>query len=145
VSRLVQGCIFFIVMPLIFLSGCTSSAISVNASNRSAPPSQVNCLILPTATVKTQETLIISENIQKQRSQINLIDAEIIRNIAKRNELSKKIGDLKSSLNKEIIDSKREQQLIKYHEVLSHKYQVDSDLIKQIFNLIILHSRQLQK
>lgn len=83
--------------------------------------------------------------IKKLRNEIDKIDASIIKKISQRNKLSNKIGQFKSKLNKKIVDKKREQQLMLHYQKLCHHYQLNPKFIKQLFKLIIRHSRGLQK
>jgi chorismate mutase len=83
--------------------------------------------------------------IKQLRDKIDKIDANIIKKLSQREILSRKIGKLKSKLNKKIIDNKREETLIRRYEKLCSKYQLKSFFIKKLFKLIIVNSRKLQK
>ncbi|MBA2649317.1 MAG: chorismate mutase [Legionella sp.] len=84
-------------------------------------------------------------DIDELRSQIEALDSLFIEILAKRQQLSKKIGQLKSHLGKEIIDPLREEKLFSYYENLSKKYQLQPALVKKIFKLIIADSTNIQK
>jgi len=78
------------------------------------------------------------------RKQIEDTDAAIIQQLAKRQELSKQIGQLKSHHGKDIIDSEREEALFAFYETLSEKYHLQASFVKQLFKRIIAHSRKVQ-
>jgi len=84
-------------------------------------------------------------SIKKLREKIDKIDAAIIKKIAQRNLISKKIGRLKSTLTMKVMDKTREKQLMMYHHELCVEYQLDPALIHRLFKLIITNSRRLQK
>jgi chorismate mutase len=79
------------------------------------------------------------------RKQIDEIDALIIENLAKRQELSKQIGQLKSNHSKDIVDPLREETLFAHYRILSERYQIQANFIKDLFKLIIAHSKKVQK
>lgn len=83
--------------------------------------------------------------IEDLRTQIDEIDALIIENLAKRQELSIQIGQLKSIHGKDIVDHSREETLFTYYTHLSEKYHIQASFIKDLFKLIITHSRKVQK
>lgn len=83
--------------------------------------------------------------IEQLRKQIEEADALIIETLAKRQALSRQIGQLKSNDRKEIKDSSREEQLFAFYEELSEEYHLENTFIKEIFALIIAHSKTIQK
>ncbi len=78
------------------------------------------------------------------RSDIDLIDTKIINLIHQRLDLVKKIGTLKKEYNTPIIDIDREFALKKLHNKIAKENQLDYLFIKNIFELIITHSRHIQ-
>lgn len=83
--------------------------------------------------------------IEQLRKQIEETDAVIIEKLAKRQELSMQIGQLKSNHGRDIIDPIRENVLFKFYESMSEKYHLQQTFVKQLFKLIIANSREMQK
>lgn len=73
------------------------------------------------------------------------IDADIIDKISQRNILSIKIGQLKTKLDKDVFDKKREEEQMLYYKKICNQYQLSPSFIKGLFRLIIINSRKLQK
>ncbi|HEX4045621.1 MAG TPA: chorismate mutase [Gammaproteobacteria bacterium] len=78
------------------------------------------------------------------RNKIDKIDAAIIKKLAQRNKIAQKIGKLKAQSGKKVLDNKREQQLMRYHESLCEQYQLSAVFVKRLFKMIIAYSRRLQ-
>lgn len=96
--------------------------------------------------LKTQkQTSTPATQLELLRSKIERIDAEIIEHLAQRDDLAKQIGQLKMANGCEVIDLFREQKLFEFYQQLSEKYQLSSSFIKQLFKIIIDHSRHVQK
>jgi prephenate dehydrogenase len=91
------------------------------------------------AQVKSDEN-----NLQQLRQEIEKIDSDIIRNLAKRQKIVKKIGALKAQTNMPIKDREREIKLMAYYENLSHNYQINPEVTKKLFEIIINYSRESQ-
>lgn len=85
------------------------------------------------------------KELRDRRDKIDKIDQIIIKNIAQRISIAKKIGLLKNKLNKKIFDPKREQALMKMYNTLSEKHKLDPGFIQQLFKHIIAYSRSAQK
>ncbi len=83
-------------------------------------------------------------NLSYLRKEIEILDAQIIKNIALRFELVKRIGRLKNVQNLDIKDSSRELSLSKIHKAASQRMSIDPELILAIFDLIIAESRKIQ-
>ncbi|KGP63732.1 hypothetical protein EP47_05050 [Legionella norrlandica] len=83
--------------------------------------------------------------IEQLREQIQNIDHDIIRYIALRQDLCKKIGTLKRQLGKQIIDVEQEKKNFELYESLSKKYSMDPKFVAHLFRLIILNSRTIQQ
>lgn len=84
-------------------------------------------------------------NLETLRRKIEEIDKLIIAYLAKREEISIKIGKLKKEMGIQIYDPDREEKLSNYYKKLSEKYNVDPVLIFEIFNLVIKNSKTIQK
>lgn len=85
------------------------------------------------------------DTLEELRKQIEVTDACIIEILAKRQELSKQIGALKSKEGKKIVDRSREKQLFSYYEQLCQQYHLPEEFIHRLFRLIISNSRKVQK
>ncbi|WP_131793917.1 chorismate mutase [Fluoribacter gormanii] len=83
--------------------------------------------------------------LEELRKQIEQTDASLIEILAKRQELSKQIGVLKSQEGKKIMDRSREKQLFEYYEHLSKQYHLQEEFINRVFKIIIANSRKVQK
>ncbi|MCW8398621.1 chorismate mutase [Legionella sp. PATHC038] len=83
--------------------------------------------------------------LEELRKQIEQTDACIIEILAKRQELSKQIGALKSQEGKKVLDRSREKQLFEYYEHLSKQYHLQEEFINRLFKIIISNSRKVQK
>lgn len=85
------------------------------------------------------------EDLKTLRKKIDKIDAAIIKKLARRQKISKKIGFLKVSSKKKIKDSVREKKQKSQYKKLCTEFHIDFKFINQLFDLIICHSRALQK
>ncbi len=83
-------------------------------------------------------------SIKELRKKIELIDAEIIKMLARRQSLSKNIGKLKAKNALKIKDTNRETELKQLHASLSEKYHLDNTCIQQLFKIIINESKKIQ-
>jgi chorismate mutase len=83
--------------------------------------------------------------LKQLRLQVKQIDGDIIESLAKRQELSKKIGQLKLAHGKEVVDLAQEKKLFEFYEKLSEQYKLSKTFVKQIFQIIVTHSRMVQK
>ena len=82
--------------------------------------------------------------IDELRSQMDLLDNEIIAIISKRHSLAKIIGNYKISNNLPIIDKKRESEARIYHKKLTTQYGISYNYISELYQLIIEQSREIQ-
>ena len=83
--------------------------------------------------------------IEQLREQIQNIDHDIIRHIAFRQDLCKKIGTLKRQVGKQIIDIEQEKKNFEFYESLSKEYSIDPKFVARLFRLIIINSRTIQQ
>jgi len=84
-------------------------------------------------------------SIKKLRENIEKIDTEIIKKLAKREKIVKQLGCLKACEGKRIVDLNREKKLMRIYESLSTTYQLSFPYIRRLFKIIINESRKLQK
>ncbi len=83
--------------------------------------------------------------LEQLRQEIEQIDLVMIEALAKRQELSKKIGDLKLELGLNVVDPVREQKLFILYDKLAIQYNLPKDFVKKFFKYIIDHSKMIQK
>lgn len=79
------------------------------------------------------------------RNLIDALDDEIIHKISKRHQISKMVGEFKQKHNMAVTDNTREQWLHEYHHQLSEKYNIPAEFVDELFELIIVQSKKLQK
>lgn len=73
------------------------------------------------------------------------IDALIIQKLAERKAISIQMAQLKIHNGLDIIDLDRENKNFQLYEQLCKEYQVPYDMVKQLFHIIITHSRMIQE
>lgn len=83
--------------------------------------------------------------IEQLREKIDHLDAAIIKKLAQRQKLSKKIGQLKLKQKMQIKDITREKQMLLHYEKLSAPYQMNPIFIRNLFKQIIDYSRNVQQ
>jgi chorismate mutase len=79
------------------------------------------------------------------REQIDNIDENIIKQIAKRIFLIKKIAKLKNEKNIKIISGKREKIILEQIEKLSIKLKLNKKFVSKLFRFILAESKRIQK
>ncbi|MDF3055559.1 MAG: hypothetical protein K0Q74_1466 [Gammaproteobacteria bacterium] len=84
-------------------------------------------------------------SLEALRNKINKIDESIIKLLAERQQLSKAIGQLKIEAGINIIDPLREQELSELHRRLGAAHALPNELVENVFNVIILESRNQQQ
>jgi len=77
------------------------------------------------------------KNLQKFRQKIDQIDEKILKNLAERFKVTKKIGQYKVKHFLSLEDKKRELEMLKFRKVLAKKLGLDKKLIEEIFKLIL--------
>jgi chorismate mutase len=85
------------------------------------------------------------KTLQELRAEVDQIDIIIIEQLARRNYLSSIIGFLKLQEKQEIHDPAREEELKNKHASLAKSYNLDPLFIERLFNVILQHSKKLQK
>lgn len=83
--------------------------------------------------------------LKQLRENVEKIDSQLIQLLAARQSIVKQIGYIKKQNGNEIKDVTRETQLIRFHEDLTRQYGLDITFINQLFEMIMNHSRSLQK
>jgi chorismate mutase len=85
------------------------------------------------------------KTLQELRAEVDQIDIIIIEQLARRNYLSSIIGFLKLQEKQEIHDPTREEELKNKHAFLAQKNNLDPLFTERLFNVILQHSKKLQK
>ncbi len=85
------------------------------------------------------------EDLKKLREKIDKIDASLIKKLAQRQKISKKIRLIKINAKIKVRDPSREKKQQQEYERLCFIHQIDSGFIKKIFGLILANSRSLQR
>lgn len=92
------------------------------------------------------------ENLPSDREQINMLreriealDEELIKLLAERIHISKRIGILKKAHGLPVVYEERETILKELHAKLAVANVISSTFIDSLFDLIITHSRELQE
>jgi chorismate mutase/prephenate dehydratase len=83
-------------------------------------------------------------SIKTARAEIDEIDAEIIKLLKKRFELSREIGKIKRQLKKDIEDGNRDQEVVNnYRKRAENK--LSEDFLEDLVRLILKYSKEAQK
>ena len=82
--------------------------------------------------------------IEKLRKQIDKIDDDILELLSRRNDIVKRIAEVKKSLDFPIFDEKREGHLIERLKKKAKEYGLDDDYIIELYNLILHNSKKVQ-
>jgi len=77
------------------------------------------------------------ENLGDLRKKIDSIDRELLKNLAKRFSVARKIGEYKKKNNLNAYDPKREKEVFHSRRKWAEVAGLDSDLVENIFKLII--------
>ena len=83
-------------------------------------------------------------NIDNLRNSIDLVDAELVKLLAKRLELAQKIGQLKKEAGQPVTDSSREERVMSHIAALALEEGLDPDKVGGIYRQVIAASRDAQ-
>jgi chorismate mutase len=84
-------------------------------------------------------------NLEETRKEIDNIDDEIISLLSKRQDLIKKIAEIKKELNKSVLDEKREGEIIEKLKIKSKEKGLDANFVVSLYNIILENSRNQQE
>jgi chorismate mutase len=84
------------------------------------------------------------EKLAKYRKKVDKINIKILKLLAKRLKITKKIGEYKKANNIKIFNSNREKEIYQTLEKQAEKYNLDKHYVKKVFKIIIKHSRKNQ-
>lgn len=73
----------------------------------------------------------------KFRQQIDKVDNELLKTLAKRFKIIKKIYQFKKKSSLPLIDKKREKELLKKRDLMAQKLNLDRKLVRNIFLCIL--------
>ena len=83
--------------------------------------------------------------LDKYRREIDKINSEIIKLIAARIKVCKKVGEYKKNNGKKVYDKKREREIFKKLDKECGKRRLDKKFVNKIFKMIIKESKKVQK
>ncbi len=83
--------------------------------------------------------------LEQLRAKIDKLDASIIKQLAARQRLVIRIGKLKATSGKAVLNQEREAQLMQRYDRLCEEYDIEPQFIKRLFANIFAHSRKLQR
>ena len=78
------------------------------------------------------------------RAQIDALDEQLVRIIARRFVLVKLIKQAKKTKGLPVVDKKREKNILQKLKTLSHKHVISYSILKNVFNAIFKESKSLQ-
>lgn len=78
------------------------------------------------------------------RKKIEQIDIIILKQLAARLELCQQMGVLKREQGHAIVDMAQEKKQFELYDLFAKEYDLDPGFIKEVFSLIISHSRRMQ-
>jgi chorismate mutase len=85
------------------------------------------------------------DEIEMLRKKIDEIDTAIIQHLAERAAVSRRVGEVKKTLGKKVLDTEREKYLENYHKQVATQYGLAPDFVEPLFKFIMANSRGLQK
>jgi NAD+ diphosphatase len=83
-------------------------------------------------------------NLQDLRDKIDLTDSEILKNLARRQEIVKLIGDYKKNQNIPVLDQKRWQQVLEKSLFQGEKLGLEKDFIQKIWEELHTYSKKIE-
>jgi chorismate mutase len=86
-----------------------------------------------------------NDSLDDYRKAIDAIDDKLIKLLAERTEVVKKVGEAKAKLNLPPLDEKRKQKVLENWQQKAKAHNLSTDLIKQIYETIHDHAVNLQK
>jgi monofunctional chorismate mutase len=79
------------------------------------------------------------------RSQIDGIDAQIVRLLAKRMDLVKEVGELKKASDQPIVDENREEALRETLKSIAKEEGLSEEFVNHLYTHIFIESRRVQE
>ena len=87
----------------------------------------------------------VIEEIKKLRADIDRLDQEILSKLQQRICTTEKIGKIKKTGNSDILDKKREEEVLSNLLVSGKKYGIDDNFIISLWRQIIDYSHKVQE
>lgn len=84
----------------------------------------------------------MSNQLNNLRKKVDAADKRILKNIAARFALTKKIGSIKAKHNLPVRDARREKELIAKNKKIAKELGIDTMLIEKIYKVILDAARQ---
>ncbi|MCT4574886.1 MAG: chorismate mutase [Alphaproteobacteria bacterium] len=85
------------------------------------------------------------QDLSELREEINHIDEEIVKQIAQRFKITKKVGEYKKANNLPILNSGREEIIYRKLESLATEQGIDAEMLKSIWQTMMLQSKKEQE
>jgi len=104
----------------------------------------MTALVLYDALLRQRDLEQKADNLKWLRGEIDAVDRGLIELLARRNEISKEIGQYKREKGLSIRDRKREREMMKEKTQWARDLGVDEAFIEQLFHLIVKASREIQ-
>jgi len=89
--------------------------------------------------------ITVNEKIKNLRKDIDKIDQEILMSLKQRIEITEEIGRIKKTDRSNILDKKRETEILDILLAAGRKYGIDADFITSIWRQIIAYSYKVQE
>lgn len=83
--------------------------------------------------------------LKKLRQEIDKIDKKLLKILAERFALTNEVGRYKKKHKLGVCDSQREKEMFKKRNLWAKKFNLDQNLVKEIFKLIIKTTRRKHK
>ena len=87
----------------------------------------------------------VNDKIKNLRKNIDKIDQEILMNLKQRIEITEEIGRIKKTDQSDILDQKRETEILDSLLATGRKYGMDAKFIISVWRQIIVHSYKVQE
>lgn len=87
----------------------------------------------------------ITNEIEKKRLEIDVINTELIELIAQRIAIAKQIGELKKEAGIPVLDSEREHLVLTRARRTASLHNIDASYIEDVFRVIMSGARDVQK
>ncbi len=85
------------------------------------------------------------DDLKRLRERIDTVDEGILRLLAERMALSRRIGELKAREGLGVNDPKREQEILNDRKEWARQYGLDESFVVELFRLVISESRRIQE
>lgn len=87
---------------------------------------------------------MVNDKIFELRKEIDIVDRELLQKLRSRFMISEEMGKIKAVNNIAVSDAEREVELKSLHKQWSGQLGLDEELVKELFDLIIKKSKNIQ-